>query len=311
MLHFTEDPPGLTEMWSYYFFDLPIAALKQKFPSHADRIRKLHQEEIAQIYHGYEILCRSLKKPYIATEADEIIKKALLVKIVGESDAYSPLRMSKKHLDRYFTVRGMENLSAALNSERPIVLLSAHTGSFVISPIALQSAGIPIYVIARKFSYASEAHPAKQLYLSLYHKLLNMRFPVHFIYTDFSGNIDRTLMSAFQKRNIIFTLIDLPRTFYPYKRLPVSLCNSSSSLPAGFLQWSLRKKAVFLTMWNTIDLDPSGRFMRTVTIDPAIKDGLQPQEILQVYADRLSSLIVQQPWQWISLQILDDYIENN
>ena len=49
--------------------------------------------------------------------------------------------------------------------------------------------------------------------------------------------------------------------------------------------------------------------MRTVTIEPPIKDGLQTQEILQVYADRLSSLIVKQPWQWLSLQMLDQYIE--
>ena len=188
-------------MWRYYFFDLPVVALRQKMPNHPGRIMKGHQEEIAKIYHGYEILCRSLHKPFSTAEADEVIQKALLVKMVGESDAYSPLRMSKNHLDSYFTVHGMENLDPLLNGERPVILLSAHTGSFVMSPIALQSAGIPAYVIARKFSYSSEGLSAKQLYLSLYHKLLNIRFPVKFIYTDFSGNIDRTLMSAFSKKS--------------------------------------------------------------------------------------------------------------
>ena len=296
-------------MWCYYFFDLPVIALKQKLPNRPSRIMKGHQKEIEKIYHGYEILCRSLDKPFNKADADEIIQKALLVKMVGESDAYSALRMSRNHLDSYFTVQGMENLTPLLDGERPVILLSAHTGSFVMSPIALQSAGVQVYVIARKFSYSPEVHSAKQLYLSLYHKLLNMRFPVKFIYTDFSGNIDRTIMSAFSKKSIIFTLIDLPRSLYPYKRLPVSLFNIPSSLPTGFIRWSLRKNAVFLTAWNTIDVDPSGRFMRTVTIEPPIEDGLQTQDIVQVYADRLSSLIAKQPWQWLSLQMIDQYIE--
>ena len=296
-------------MWCYYFFDLPLVALRQKMPNRPSRIIKMHQEEIAKIHHGYKILCRSLHKPFSTAEADEVIQKALLVKMVAESDAYSPLRMSKNHLDSYFTVHGMENLAPLLNGGRPVILLSAHTGSFVMSPIALQSAGIPAYIIARKFSPSSEGHSAKQLYLSLYHKLLNIRFPVKFIYTDFAGNIDRTLMSAFSKNGVIFTLIDLPRSLYPYKRLPVSLFNCPSSLPSGFIRWSLRKNAVFLTVWNTIDVDPSGRFMRTLTIDSPIKDSLQIPEILQAYADRLSSLIVKQPWQWLALQMLDQYIE--
>jgi lauroyl/myristoyl acyltransferase len=297
-------------MWSYYFRDLPLLAWGLGADSAAARLLKSNESEISQIRSSLLTLCNNIGRSYTESEIKAVIEKSLWVKIMAESDVYLPLKMTGKKIEMSVIVEGLNSLTQFLNGSRPIVLLSAHTGSFNLSAIPLLELGIPVYVVARQFAFARDIHPAKQLFMWLHHKLLTMRFPVRYIYTDFVGKIDRAIMSAMKGANVIFAYIDVPRFLYPYKRVPVSLFGRPSSLPSGFILWARRKHAIFCTAWSTIEKLPDGRYRRSLKIHEVIPDGADVNMILRVYAERFSEFIAREPWQWMELPILCQYDES-
>jgi lauroyl/myristoyl acyltransferase len=297
-------------MWTYYFRDLPLWACGLRRDRVAARLLKRSKPEAGAIRQGFTTLCNYTGTAITESEMENVIEKSLWVKIVAESDIYLPIKMSTSTVDRYVAINGLDHISPFLKGSRPIVLLSAHTGSFNVSAIALLKLGIPVYVIARKFAFVRSLHPAKQLFMWLHHRLITMRFPVRYIYTDFAGKIDRAIMPAMEGGNIILALIDIPRFMFPHKRIPVSMFGRTSSLPSGFILWALRKRAIFLTAWSMVEMLPGARHCRSLIIQEAIPDGADVNVISQVYADRLSELVAREPWQWMELPIINRYDES-
>jgi lauroyl/myristoyl acyltransferase len=297
---------GEFRTWRYYFLDLPLWSCGLRGPHLAGNIRKYLEPDAVAIRSGYEKLCGYLG--ISPSQVDDTVKKALLVKVVRESDAYTSLRMSGKHIDRYFQVRGIDHLKAARKHNRPVVLLTGHFGSFFIPAIAFSQAGFDVYPIARTVDRSSATPLSTRIYLTLNYKFSERRFPAGYIYTDFAGWISRKVINVLRSGGILWTAIDFPARLYPHKRLPVRLLGFSSSLPSGMISCALRRGAVFLTAWNGIETTDGRNWYRLLTVDEPIQ-GETSQHILQAYADRLTEKISSQPWQWMGLPIVSQYNE--
>ena len=298
-------------MWRHYFADIPLWTMGFRGPRITRRIARQNEAEAAGVRQGFERLCRNLGRSAQEEEMRRVVEEFFLVKTVAEGDAYAPLCMTGGNLKRRFPLEGEGHLAGALTEERPIVLLSGHTGTFTASLISLLPLGRPVYMVARKFVWSSEDHPARQSYLAIYHRLLNLRFPVRFLYSDLSGSVDRSLQTALSGPNIVVVFIDLPLSLYPFKRMPVPLFGRPSSLPSGFVRWALRKKARFFTAWSIVARDADGRLDRILRIGPPFPDTDGPGEIIRGYAESLSALVADQPWQWMELPVIGLFDEGS
>lgn len=297
-------------MWRYYFLDLPMFSCGIISPAAEKRLRGLFGQEMDFMKKGVLTLCDYLEKIPDKSEIDTFIQKAFWVKIVREGDAYTSLFMSKRKFSRYFKIEGIKHLQAVMDKNRPIILLSGHTGSFYTAKIALSHSGIAVFPIAREVDYSPETPLARSLYEELNYKITELRYLGEYIFTDNSGRLDRKLINIVNSNGILWTAIDLPKRLYAHKRAPITFLGHQSSLPSGLIDWASKKNAIFMTAWNTIERMDNHSFMRKLHIDEAISDGLNATEILQIYADRFSELIYKQPYQWMGLQIIRQFDES-
>jgi lauroyl/myristoyl acyltransferase len=260
---------------------------------------------------GFITLCNYIKKTVSEAEIEDFIKRAFWIKVVRESDAYTSLRISKKKSHQFFQVEGIENLKSVMDRSSPVILLTGHIGSFFIPAIAFAHLGIPVFPIARNVDHSQATPLVRRIYEAVNYKLTEKRFLGKYIFTDFSGRIDRTILNISKSGGIFWTAIDIPKTLYPHKRVPVTFLGRPSSLPSGLIQWALKRGALFLTAWSTVESQDNSHFLRKIQIDTPIQCGLDAYGILQTYAYRLSSFIYEQPWQWMGLQIIKQYDEAN
>jgi lauroyl/myristoyl acyltransferase len=296
--------------WKYYFFDLPLLSSGIKLPGLESCLRKFLARDLTEVKDGYVSLCRYLDRQPTAAEAEEVATKSLWVKLIRESDAYTCLKMTPKNIERYFHFKGLENLKAAEGQGRPVILLTGHIGSFFIPAIAFAATGFTVYPVARSVDRSGETPYPTRLYLELNYKLSSRRFPGKYLYSDFSGKIDRSIATVARKNGILWTAIDMPRRLYPYKRCPVTLFGRMSSLPSGMIQWGIKKNAIFLTAWSTVDFSEEGGFYRLLTVDSSIPQETGVESVLREYANRLTQCIAEKPWQWMGLPIIEQYDES-
>jgi len=303
---------GLSELhkWRYSFLDLPLWGWGIRTQGLEKRLFKFLEPEVPAIRNGFNLLFEYLKKQVDKPVMEDLVKKALWVKIVRESDAFASLRMTRKHLDSYFRIEGIEHLIEAADRKRPVVLLSSHFGSFYTLAIGATVSGIPIYPIARTVDDSPASPLVWRLYAKANYALTEKRLTARYIYTNFSGKVDRSIVSLFKAGGVFLAMIDLPRTLFPHKRISVELFGFPSSLPSGLVQSGLRYNAIFLNAWNMVERDTNGNFYRFLKIEGPMPDGLNAQEVLQRYADRLTKQIVEKPWQWMGLQIVSQYNES-
>ena len=293
----------------YYFVDLPLWACGYRSRALERRLYENFEPDIPPIRSGYETLARYVNKPATEPEINDVVQKTFWVKIVRESDAYMSFRMSGRNLSRHFHFEGIDHLRSAREEKRPIIILTGHIGSFFNPSIAFSQLGFKVYPIARSVSKSPSTPLITRLYLALNYRLIERRFPGKFILTDFSGKMDRTIVSVSRDNGIFWVALDFPWRVYRLKHLPVRLFGRPATLPSGIIQWGIRKKAVFLTGWNSVEVSPEG-FYRLLTVDSPIDTKDQDaQAILQVYADRLSDYVTRKPWQWMALPVILQYGE--
>ncbi|HXX53556.1 MAG TPA: hypothetical protein VEI28_03190 [Thermodesulfovibrionales bacterium] len=296
------------ERLRYYFVDLPLWACGYRGRALERRLYKNFEPEIPAIKKGYETLAGYTNVSVTEQGLDDIIRQAFWVKIVRESDAYTCLRMSRRHLHKYFRFEGMEHLQSLTKENRPIIILTGHIGSFFIPSIAFHHLGFKVYPIARTVDTSPATPRLTRLYLTLNYKLSEKRFAAKYILSDFSGRIDRRIVSVSKNHGIFWVAIDFPWRVYQYKHLPVKLFGQPATLPSGIIRWGVKKNAAFLTGWNSVEEDSKG-FYRMLSIDSVIESGMDVQTILQIYADRLSDRVIKEPWQWMALPAIRHYGE--
>jgi lauroyl/myristoyl acyltransferase len=303
------DPLKL-QRWRYYFLDLPLFSFGVRSSSLERRLYRTCEPEIRFMKEGFMTLCDYLKKPVSETEIEAFVRKAFWVKVVRESDAYTCLKMSKKQFSNYFDVRGVEHLREAMGKKRLIILMSGHFGSFYTAKIAFSHLGFIVHPIARTVDYSAVTPLATSLYTEVNYRFTQLRYLGKYVFTDFSGKIDRAIVDLSKSGGILWVTVDVPYRLYPYKHLQVKLFGKPSTLPAGLIQWAVRKEAIFLTAWNSVEFSNSRRFYRLLTVDEPIPDGSAATTVLQAYADRLSEKVLRQPWQWLGIQVIHQFNEN-
>lgn len=295
--------------WRYYFIDLPLFSCGSRSGALTKRMLQVCEQELSYMKEGYLLLCEYLKLSPSDSDIEDFARRSFWVKVVRESDAYTCLKMSRRSLQNYFEVEGIENLRAACDGRRPVVLLTGHYGSFFIPAIAFAKWGYKVYPIARTVDNSADTPIATRFYQKLNYKFSESRFPAHYVYTNFSGKIAREIVPISNSGGIFWAAIDLPRRLYNYKRRPVNFFGMEASLPAGIIPWGVKKNAVFLTSWNAIDGIDEMKFYRRLEIEPPItaSDG---DSILQQYARRLERRVAAQPWQWLALQVIHQFKES-
>ncbi len=293
----------------YYFVDLPLWAWGCRNGALERRLYENFRPDMPSIRSGYEVLARYMNITVTEPEIEDVVQKTFWVKIIRESDAYMSLRMTGKNLSRHFHFEGMDHLRSAREEKRPVIILTGHIGSFFNPSIAFSRLGFEVYPIARSVSRSSSTPFVTRLYLALNYRFIERRFPGKFILTDFSGKMDRKIVSVAKDNGIFWVALDFPWRVYRLKHLPVRLFGQPATLPSGIIQWGIRKKAVFLTGWNSVEAGAQG-FYRLLTVDSPIETGnADAGAVLQVYADRLSDYVKRKPWQWMALPVIQQYGE--
>ncbi len=297
--------------WRYYFLDLPLFSCGIRSSRLEERLYRMFKTEAVIMKEGFVRLCNYLNRPATDSEVEVFLRKTFWVKVIRESDAYTSLGMSKKKLDKYFAVEGMEHVEAAAKSGRPVIILTGHMGSFFIPAIAFSHLGFDVYPLARTVDTSPATPLSTRCYLKLNYRLSEKRFSsARYLFTDFSGRIDRQIVDLGKKGGIFWVAIDFPRKVYPLKRHPVTLFGRPSSLPAGMVHWGIKKEAIFLTGWNFVEGIDTKESYRLLTIDPPVQGAADAGSVLQTYADRLSQRVSAMPWQWMALQVIHQYIED-
>lgn len=296
------------QRFRYYFVDLPLWASGRRSRSLERRLYRVYQEEIPLIRNGYEVLAGYLQRPVTESEVGDVLRKAFWVRVVRESDAYTSLRMSGKQVERYFRFEGMDHLEAARKERRPVIILTGHIGSFFIAPIAFHHLGYEVHPIARTVDTSSATPRLNRLYLALNYRLPERRFPARYLLTDFAGKIDRRVVSVSKNNGMFWVAIDFPWRLYQHKHLPVRLFGQPATLPSGIVRWGIKKNALFLTGWNTVEEGPDG-FFRLLSVDGPLEDQKDAGAVVQAYADRLSERVARSPWQWMALPAISQYGE--
>jgi hypothetical protein len=245
---------------------------------------------------------------FTRVSSEEILSRARLVQLTRESDTYTVLRMRRGNTARFFRYEGLQFLEEARRLDRPVVLLTSHMGSLYTMNVAVGFQGFRVFPIARSVDRSPATSESERKYLTLNYRLTGLKLKGRYLFTDFSSRMDRSIISLFNCKGICCNAIDIPRNLYPHKHEPVTFLGRRATLPAGFIYWAVKKEAVFLTMWNIVDAVDEKALHRCVKIEPIIETS-DVGSILQCYANRLTKVICQEPWQWMGLPIARQYHE--
>lgn len=289
--------------WRHYFYDLPLWAAGCRTAGRWAAMRRFLEPQASGFAAGLSRAYQSQGKTTEQAEIDTAVDCALQVTIARESDTFACLRPAALRFD----IEGLEHLQGALGRQRPVIVLTGHVGSFYTIAVALARQGITMSPLAR--SVATVNALPRQLYEKSNYALTERAILGQYIYTDFAGKLDRHLITVCRENGLLLVLPDLPRTLFPSGRRTVQLLGRTSSLPGRMVELGIKYNAVFLTAWNTIALEERFGFRRKLRFEPCIAadsvDG-----VLQDYANRLSALVLHEPWQWLGTSVIAQYDES-
>lgn len=272
------------------------------------RLLAQYEKENALTNAAIRTLRHRLGLRFISLPSSEIIRRANLVRLTRESDTYAALYMRKQKAEHFFLYKGIEYLREACRLDRPVVLLSSHMGSLYTTFIALPYKGFPVHTVARAVDRSPATPRAQQMYISLNYRITGMKMTGKYLFTNFSGGLQRSIINVFTQKRICFNAIDIPSSLYPHKREAVMFLETPSSLPSGFIHWAQKKEAIFLTLWSGVEINEDKARLRWIDIGPPIETK-NVKSILQEYSDRLTEAICKEPWQWMALPIAEQYNE--
>ncbi|MCB1985432.1 MAG: hypothetical protein H6936_07475 [Burkholderiales bacterium] len=292
-------------LWRYFFWDIPLWAIGWRSQHRWLRIQSALSKDAIMLKNSLQAFYADRKNP---VDIDNAVKQALLIRTIRNSDAYACLGINKRNLYKNFSISGLEHLRSRLGQDRPVFLLTAHIGSFYTISIALAQLGIRINPVARTVDDSQYNPLPQQLFEHSNYWLTQIKMPGQYIYTNNTRRMDRRIVSACKENKILLVLLDLPRKFIPANRHPVQFLGKKSSFPIRLIDLGVKYNAIFLTLWSTIETKPDFSFKRRLTIDPVIQT-TDRKKIIQSYADRLSSIAYQEPWQWLGSMIINQYNE--
>ncbi len=294
-------------LWRYYFWDLPLWAIGRRSQRRWLRIQ-------TALAHDKRAFTNSLLSFYAnrnnTVDIERAVEQALMFRVIRNSEAYTCLSMTKNNIHKHFSINGLEHLYQAQKQNRPIILLTAHMGSFYIMPIALAPFGFCLNTVARTVDDSQFNPISQRLFEHINYRLTETMMPGRYVYTNYANKMDRYIVTACKENGILLVLPDIPRKFLPSNRCNIQLFGKKSSLPGRIIDLGLKYNALFLTIWGTFELDMDFAFKRHIHIDPPLS-GTDKKTVLQHYANRLSDIVYQEPWQWMGTAIMNQYDEEN
>lgn len=295
--------------WRYFFWDLPLWAIGFKGTKRWERLKTHLESDASTFKGGLQVLHSYQQKECDENALNEAATKAIYVRVERDSDAYGCL-LSRRLLTS-FKVTGIEHLNNAIAQSRPIILLTGHVGSFYTIAVALAQLGHDVDPLARSVERAKHNPLPQQWFGRLNYFLTERKMTGRYVYTDYANKLDRRLIRTCRSNGILLVLPDLPRTLFPSGRKAVSFLGQSSSLPARTIEMGLKYKALFLTVWNTVELEKEGGIKRHLQIEPVFPDEQSIDKVLDIYTNRLSSIVYREPWQWMGTSIVEQFNEND
>lgn len=296
------------QLWRYHFWQLPRYAWNGRY-----RMPDCIAQELEPACQaGAAYLRECLGSAFSALPDAEIARRASWVRLWREVGAYTALSPGQ---DGALPARleGHDHLLAAAAQRRPLVLLTAHLGNPYLACATLASAGHPVFPVARAVDRSPATPQPVRCFQHLNYWATERKLNRgHYLYTDFAGRLDKRIVTVLRQPNAVcVNLIDMPTTLYKGRRQAVTFLGRRAELPISFIQWAHKKGAVFLTFWNgfTADFSQSGnpgRATRWVRIESPIEADTA-EMVLQIYADRLSTMLAQEPWQWMGLPIASQF----
>lgn len=297
-------------LWNYYFLDLPSFALGLPFRETSGFYKRIEGCDISENNINY--LLNQMGEKVSARSTEEIRYLYHFVLLVRESDTYRSLLITKNNLFDWFSFSGLAHLEDARREEKDIIFIGSHMGSNYTLWIALGYLGYRIYPFARKTDRSASTPFARQIYMDTTYCLTRLKWPGNYIFTDTKGHLprgqfDKKLDEIFLNNGIGYVAIDIPPSLYSGVQQQVNFLGKTSFLPSGVVRKALQRDAILLPVWDTIE-NEGKTIMRKIVIGPRFKNTTE-EDIMQKYADQLTSLICDNPWQWMGLPIISQYHE--
>lgn len=282
----------------HFFYDIPLSVILNRHPT-LKNMTKFYDFERESYKSGIQYLFPNIDHSLL----EAYLTQALAYKIAKEQETFRYLGKNKNIKTK---IIGLEEIQK-LTTNKPLILLTGHYGSFyTLAPILNQYQSLKIYPIARTVDKSVNNPIGQQLFEQFNYWITEKNLNGHYLYTDFNGWIDKKIIDVFKQKQIILLLIDLPKRLFPKNRHPVKfLHEKNSSLPSRLVELAYKRKAHFLTAWHQFSNDFQEK---SLIIEKAIEYETI-DDILQTYANRLNNKIIESPWQWLGLPIVQQYLE--
>ncbi len=288
--------------------DLPLFALGAR-PRRLDRWDRLTGERALAIQ-GVRHLRDRMGAAFCPAPAEVIADRIHQVRLARESDSFAALAVTRANVRESFRVEGLDALAEARRENRPAVLLGGHLGSNYTMWIALDKLGHRVYPIARAVDPTPGTPAPRKAYMHATYFLTGLKWRGRYLMADSVGHFPRgrfngMIDEVFRGGGVCFAAIDFPPTLYTGKQETVAFLGGPTPLPASLIHLCLKKKARFFTILEGVAFH-GARIQRRIRLHPITgADGAR--DILQMYADRMTSFICREPWQWMGLVVARQY----
>ncbi len=295
-------------LWRHYFLDLPLFALGFR-PRRLDRWDRLTGERDLAVQ-GVRYLRTRVGDALHPASAEEIADRGNRVRLVRESDSFAALGITRGNLRSTHRVEGLDALEAARRENRPAVLLGGHLGSNYTGWIALDKLGLRIHPIARAVDPTPGTPRARKAYMHATYLLTGLKWSGRYLMADSLGHFPRGRFSGmldelFRGGGGCFAAIDFPPTLYSGGWETVPFMGAPTPLPVSLIRLCRTKRARFFTILEGVEFHGS-RILRRIRLSP-ITGAETARDILEVYAERMTSFICREPWQWMGLLVARQY----
>ncbi|MBT4146808.1 MAG: hypothetical protein HOE45_08050 [Gammaproteobacteria bacterium] len=295
-------------LWRYYFWDLPLWTMGCRSHQRWSRMKLTFHDETENIRYSLQSFFKNKKT---TVDLEQMVERALLIKVARNGDAFACLNLTPNNIGKKIKVSGLEHLQEAITQQRPIVLLTGHIGSFYTIPLILTQLGIKVNLLARTVDSSVNNPLPQQFFEKCNYFFTELKMSGSYLYTNFSNKLDKRLVTTCKTGGILLVLIDFPRRLVPSGRSSVQFLGEQSSLPVRTVELGVKYNAIFLTVWNTIETSSDFSSKRHLQVGPVIANTGGVKRISQAYADCLSEVIMQQPWQWMGASIINQFKEND
>ena len=207
-----------------------------------------------------------------------------------EMDVYWLEKMRPNSIDRFISLKGLDNYVSAKATGKPIILYTAHFGRLIMPAIALGLKGYETSALMVKVDENTAASHAEYRYRT--NKIEQMQ---NIMKGDFVNSADsmRALYRVLQRGNTLIVLIDVaPVPGQPFYEAPFLL--GAARFPKGIVKLALKTGALLVPYFT---YEHEGRL--TGEFLPALSSAVQSEvALLRHILEPVEEKIFEHPEQW-------------